>query len=37
MEASEPCLAEKAGPAEVTVAAGPYDLTFDAAGNLPPL
>jgi hypothetical protein len=34
VEVSEPCLAGPKVPVEATVAAGPYDLTFDAEGNL---
>jgi hypothetical protein len=37
VEVSEPCLAMQAGPGEVSVVAGPYDLTFDATGNLHPI
>jgi len=37
LEVSEPCLAQPAGAAKFTVLRGPYELTFDAQGNLPPL
>ncbi len=37
IEASEPCLAERAGPVPFDVVGAPRALTFDAEGNLPPL
>jgi hypothetical protein len=37
LESSEACLAQAAAPGSCEVVRGPYDLAFDAQGNLPPL
>jgi hypothetical protein len=37
VEVSEACLNEKRGPTPFSVLGAPHDLTFDTAGNLPPL
>ena len=37
VEVSEPCLQELKPMTEFEVIKGPYDVTFDAAGNLPAL
>jgi hypothetical protein len=37
VEVSEPCLQEMERKTDFTIEKGPYDLTFDADGNLPPI
>ena len=37
VEVSEPCVKELSPKTDFTVIRGPYDLTFDADGNLPPV